>query len=116
MTTDIRVKRMHTHNLIENNTQIYISTAVSFELGQIVMTRGMSELLGDLPPQLLDPCLFRHKGGDWGNICQEDREANDNATRHGLRVMSEYTFSGERIWLITEADRSATTFLLPSEY
>ncbi len=107
---------MSNENVTENTTQVYTSTAIEFELGQLVMTKGVSDLLGSLPHQLLMPCLARHKNGDWGNVCIEDKVTNDEATRYGFRVLSEYTFAGERIWLITEADRSVTTMLLPSEY
>jgi hypothetical protein len=61
--------------------------------------------------------LARHANGDCGNVDDHDRKANEYALEHGLRVLSAYTLSsGERIWIITEADRSATTILLPSEY
>ncbi|MFM2586657.1 hypothetical protein [Vibrio campbellii] len=103
--------------LNEKPTQIYTCTAVEFELGQIVMTQGVSQLLGDLPHELLLlPCLARHTNGDWGDLCIEDKVANDEATRHGLCILSAYRFGNERIWVITEGDRSVTTFLLPSEY
>ncbi|MGR5112738.1 type I restriction endonuclease subunit M [Vibrio jasicida] len=105
------------NNVNENQPQIYTCTAVAFELGQIVMTQGVSQLLGDLPYELLLlPCLARHTNGDWGELCIEDKVANDEATRHGLRILSAYRFGDERIWVITEGDRSVTTFLLPSEY
>ena len=104
------------NTLNENPTQIYTSTAIAFELGQVVMTQGVAQLLGSMPHELLMPCLVRHQNGDWGNVCTEDKVTNDEATRHGFRILSEYTFAGERVWLITEADRSVTTFLLPSEY
>ena len=104
------------NNVNENKPQIYTCTAVAFELGQIVMTQGINQLLGDLPHELLLPCLIRHQNGDWGELCIEDKVANDEATRHGLRILSAYNFAGERIWIITEGDRSVTTFLLPSEY
>jgi hypothetical protein len=61
--------------------------------------------------------LTRHANGDWGEIDEHDRKANEYALDHGLRVMSVYTLSsGERIWVVTEADRSSTTILLPEEY
>lgn len=113
-------KNMNGKNHIKQENAMKVETytcrAIEFELGAVVMSAGVRALIGNLPHQLLEPCLLRHKNGDWGNVCQEDKEANDDATRQGFRVMSEYRFSGERIWLITEADRSVTTFLLPSEY
>ncbi len=61
--------------------------------------------------------LVRHVLGDWGELDAEDSQANEAALVHGTRIVSSYRLRGEhRIWLITEADRSATTFLLPEEY
>ena len=55
--------------------------------------------------------------GDWGELSESDRQANEHALKHDLRVLSAYTLrTGERIWIITEGDRSVTTILLPSEY
>ena len=104
------------NNVNENKRQIHTSTAVAFKLGEIVFTQGIRQLLDELPYELLLPCLIRHTNGDWGELCIEDKVANDEATRHGLRILSAYDFAGERIWIITEGDRSVTTFLLPSEY
>ena len=63
-------------------------------------------------------CLARHWVGDWGEVDDEDKQANEDALKHGTRLLSAYTHepSGERIWIITEADRKVTTFLFPSEY
>jgi hypothetical protein len=61
--------------------------------------------------------LTRHASGDWGEVDEHDRRANEHALAHGLRVLSAYTLSGgEKIWVVTEADRSMTTILLPEEY
>ena len=65
------------------------------------------------PPQLL---LSRHFSGDWLEMDAHDIEANRFALREGLRIFSSYTLSDCRFWVITEADRSVTTILLPSEY
>jgi hypothetical protein len=64
------------------------------------------------------PFLQRHRSGDWGELDAEDIAANDRAARGNERILSAYTLptTGERIWIITEWDRSATTILLPSEY
>jgi len=65
------------------------------------------------PPQL----FARHWTGDWGEITPEDHGLNEDAIRDGARVFSVYHLQGgERVWIITEADRHATTLLLPSEY
>jgi hypothetical protein len=62
--------------------------------------------------------LSRHVCGDWGEVCAEDARENDFSVDHGFRILSAYTLSttGVKVWVITEADRSATTILLPDEY
>lgn len=67
---------------------------------------------GVKPSDLLD----RHLAGDWGDVCAEDNHANELALREGSRLLSAYRLGDVAIWIITEADRSATTLLLPSEY
>lgn len=89
------------------------STA-SFALGQTVITRGALDVLSN---EDVLRALARHARGDWGDVCDEDRAANDEALRYGSRLLSSYhTASGRKFWIITEADRSATTVLLPEEY
>lgn len=87
-----------------------------FKLGQIVATPGAirtMEAAGQDPRELLS----RHATGDWGQIPDEDKKENELSVQKGFRILSAYKLStGEKIWLITEADRSATTFLLPDEY
>ena len=87
-----------------------------FELGQIVATPGALRALQkaeQLPAEFLD----RHVAGDWGDLCEEDQQENAFSVRHGFRILSAYTTAaGEKIWIITEADRSATTLLLPEDY
>ena len=61
--------------------------------------------------------LMRHANGDWGDVCEEDRLANERALIDGSRLFSVYhAVSGEKFWIITEWDRSVTTVLLPEEY
>jgi hypothetical protein len=60
--------------------------------------------------------LARHATGDWGDLCAFDRRQNEIALRDGLRVLSSYPVGRECVWIITEADRSVTTILLPEEY
>jgi len=61
--------------------------------------------------------LARHASGDWGEQSESDRQANEQAVENGLRVLSAYTLrAGARIWILSEADRSVTKILLPSEY
>lgn len=87
-----------------------------FPLGKVVVTPGAMSLFEALNISPLG-YLFRHVLGDWGDLDAEDCKANDAALVHGSRILSSYRLQGEhRIWLITEADRSATTFLLPEEY
>lgn len=87
-----------------------------FPLGHVVSTPGAKEIL-DAHPDLTEEILNRHKIGDWGDVCEEDAMENDLSVEHGFRIISAYKApDGERLWVITEADRSATTFLLPEEY
>lgn len=87
-----------------------------FELGQVVMTPGASETLltaQHVPPEF----LLRHKHGDWGDLCAEDQRENERSLRLGHRLLSAYqTRTEEKLWIITEWDRGATTLLLPEEY
>jgi len=90
-------------------------------LGQTVATPGALEAF-EKAGQTASQFLQRHARGDWGDVCQEDRQANDQALLDGSRLLSAYRTSlGEKIWVITEAaddsgNRAATTILLPSEY
>jgi hypothetical protein len=90
--------------------------APKFSLGQVVATPGALEALeraGKTPAAV----LRRHVRGDWGDVCGHDRQQNDQALAEGGRVLSSYTtLRGDTIWVLTEADRSATTILLPEEY
>ena len=85
-----------------------------FNSGRIVATPG-ALILAEKGENLTD-YLFRHLSGDWGDLCEEDKQENHFSVKNGFRILSAYkTFSG-KLWIITEADRSATTFLLPEEY
>jgi hypothetical protein len=85
-----------------------------FKLGQVVATPGaLASVIAD---DMLAG-LRRHASGDWGLVCEDDGDANDAALQHGGRILSVYqSVNGTRFWIITEADRSATTILLPEEY
>lgn len=86
-----------------------------FALGQTLTTPGalvVMQGMGISPVSLLS----RHQSGDWGNLDVEDKRENDLAVNEGLRVFSSYSFGSVKLWVITEADRSATTILLPEEY
>ena len=85
-----------------------------FPLGQIVATPGALERLTQ---EEIVSLLRRHMTGDWGELCEEDRVSNDLALVEGGRLFSAYDGeSDDRFWVITEADRSVTTILLPDEY
>ena len=89
---------------------------VRFPLGQVVVTPGALHALEEAGQSPVD-FLRRHVTGDWGELGDEDREENELSVVQGFRILSSYTLStGEKLWIITEADRSATTLLLPEEY
>lgn len=95
-----------------------------FELGQLCYTPGAQDVMQRYqvnPFQL----LTRHVTGDWGDLCKEDAEANNDAIHEGSRVLSSYvlpplsegdSLEPAKVWIITEADQSVTTILLPEEY
>ena len=91
-------------------------SGAKFSAGQLVATPGALaafEASGD------DPLTFlqRHLAGDWGDVDEHDRRENELSLQHGWRILSCYRLStGVKFWIITESDRSVTTFLLPSEY
>ena len=85
-----------------------------FDLGQLLSTPGA---IGAATQEDLMRCIGRHVRGDWGALCDADQRANDQALTSGGRLLSAYLLpSGVKLWVITEADRSATTVLLPDEY
>lgn len=88
--------------------------SLPLELGRLVATPAA---LAEVPHDEMLSALRRHVSHDWGDVCPEDRKANDEACRYGFRVLSVYrTLAGLRFWIITEADRSATTVLMPEDY
>ncbi len=85
-----------------------------FPLGQTVITIAAHQALN-----LIDvyASITRHQHGDWGEVCSHDRNVNQQALKHGFRLMSVYRDrGGTNFWIITEADRSVTTVLLPEDY
>ena len=86
-----------------------------FPLGQTVATPGALAALEEagISPASL---LARHHQGDWGDLGSEDAEANQQALETAARIFSSYPLGKRKVWVITEADRSATTVLLPEEY
>ena len=87
-----------------------------FSLGRVVATPGALRAL-EKAEQLPEEFLDRHVNGDWGDVPEADKQENEVAIEQGFRILSAYTTSaGDRIWVLTEADRSATMILLPEEY
>jgi hypothetical protein len=88
-----------------------------FHPGSVVATPGATEALAraQVSPTTL---LMRHLSGDWGEVGEEDKEANTRALLEGNRLLSSYSLpaDGATLWIITEWDRSVTTLLLPEEY
>ena len=91
------------------------SVPVRFPLGQTVATPGALRVLGatGTSPSAL---LTRHQMGDWGDVSPEDAQENELSVEEGFRILSSYRVGEERLWIITEADRSVTTILRPDEY
>ena len=83
-------------------------------LGQLVITAAAE---ATLCKEDVHRSLRRHLVGDWGDVCEFDKAANDQALKHGDRLLSAYSDrTGTKFWIITEHDRSLTTVLLPSDY
>ncbi|PSW79631.1 hypothetical protein [Photobacterium damselae] len=88
---------------------------IEFDLGVIVVTRGVDAFLDGNHLPLVIP-LKQHKKGDWGLCYEEDAILNNFATHNGDQILSVYEINDERIWIVTEWDRSVTTILFPNEY
>ena len=98
----------------ETNVNQHRANAVGFPLGQVVIT---PTALDRVPEPDVRSALRRHAGGDWGELDEHDQMQNESALECGGRLFSAYQASdGTRFWIITEADRSATTVLLPEDY
>jgi hypothetical protein len=93
-----------------------LRTIPLFPAGQIVATPGALALLEQANKSPLE-FLSRHLRGDWGDLCPDDKTENELSFKHGFPLMSSYQVTDtEKLWIITEADRSVTTLLLPTEY
>lgn len=87
---------------------------VKFWLGRLVVTTNADK---EIDPEDIDSAVNRHWRGDWGDLCAEDKDANEQALQFGGRLFSAYhDRKGVKFWIITESDRSATTVLLPDDY
>jgi hypothetical protein len=85
----------------------------TFPIGMLVNTPGVSERIS---PAAIQAAVNRYCLRDWGDLDEEDTEANNDAVAHGGRILAVYDDNGEKFWIITEYDRSVTTILLPEEY
>ena len=93
------------------------------EYGQIYVTAGVAAAMEEIAQFTAEiaAAFARYQRGDWGQLCREDWQLNDDSLRDGSRILAAYDTSCGRIWIITEAEgvdghRSATTFLFQSEY
>ncbi|MFC1040803.1 hypothetical protein ACFGWM_03555 [Pasteurella multocida] len=84
-----------------------------FELGKIFATQAVYEILSR---ELISLLLIRYLSGDWGDLCEADKQANENALKNQQRILASYTIEDEKIYIVTEADRSKTTLLFAYEY
>jgi len=92
---------------------------VAINMGRLLMTRGVNDLVAEDEAfaKFVMSSLTRHQRGDWGNLTDEDKQENELSLKEGYRLLSAYeSESLPKIWIITEADRSATTILFPDEY
>jgi hypothetical protein len=106
---------LHTNNTLFDLLEVTPEEAL-FQPGRLVMTPGAEKVLLE-SDQTPFEFMNRHLLGDWGDLCPEDIEENELSLKEGYRILSAYhTLSTEKIWVITERDRSVTTILLPSEY
>jgi hypothetical protein len=93
---------------------VAIRVEAKFDVGDVRMTRGAADTLHQ---EDVFEAFVRHIGGDWGDVCDEDWNRNQNALEEGTRLLSSYVDRNDtKFWIITEADRRATTILLPGEY
>ena len=87
-----------------------------FPVGRVVATPGALRALEKAEQEPIE-FLERHVNGDWGDVPEEDKRENEFSVQQGFRILSAYTTTaGDTLWLLTEADRSFTTILLPEEY
>lgn len=91
-----------------------VDHAITFSCGYIVATHNA---LNILTPECIDKALRRHLNCDWGEVSGEEKRNNNTAVAQGLRIKSAYRYDNDSVfWIITEADHSATTILMPEDY
>lgn len=95
-------------------------TPKGFELGQMIATKAVSDRINAEPEfnAFVQDSMRRYISTDWGDLHDEDKQSNNEAVKNGDRILAAYIYpkTGEKIWIITEWDRSATTILYPFEY
>lgn len=100
--------------MLEMLCLIALDSGPRFSLGQVYITPSAMK---EIPAPDIEKALRRHVRGDWGELCEEDRRANDASLTSACRLLSAYRASnGVKFWIITEAGRGATTVLLPEDY
>lgn len=89
-----------------------------FKMGTLAFTAGVNnQVADDLNfSKFVLASIRRHAAGDWGDLCKEDKKANDEALTDGSRLFSAYALNSVKIWIITEWDRAVTKVLFPDEY
>jgi len=96
-----------------------VKMTVAIDMGRLLMTRGVNDLVSEDETfaKFVMDSLTRHRRGDWGDLTEEDKQENELSLKEGYRLLSAYESERlPKIWIITEADRSATTILFPDEY
>lgn len=106
---------MNINTVTNNQSDDPNSKTICFPLGHLVATPAALDALerAGIDASAL---LMRHQRGDWGDVPADDAEENECSVVNGNRILSSFPVGDERIWIITEADRSSTTLLLPDEY
>ena len=117
---DTRSEHNQTTPLNGVKTLIKPAKKQPFSLGRIVATPAALAFLEELDKTLLE-FIQRHSACDWGDLCDEDKQLNDDSLEDGSRILSSYELGDEKLWIITEAaddrgNRPATTLLLSHEY
>lgn len=97
-----------------NTSNAFEFPSQKFPMGQLVVSRNATT---ELTPIDVLAAVARHAKGDWGDVCDDDRKENELSLKEGFRLFSVYhAADGTKFWIITEADRSVTTVLLPEDY
>lgn len=94
---------------------------MAFEIGRLLATRGVQDKMNESQMffAFVRDAFGRYQKYDWGELCDEDKEQNDDAVKRGEgHIFASYNYPPDksRVWIITESDRSATTILFPDEY